>query len=359
MRHSQTGLSILRGVDEHEVDEVDVSLLDALHVHPRATFAQLGAALEISPVTAARRWHRLSASGRAWVSSVPGPRLALVCAVYEAEARPGRTEEVGLALAAIPQVASVYVTDGSFDLHSLVFAGDMHTLGELLVDVLPRIGGTVRTRAHMGLAWFSGVRWRLGAISGGQRRSVADDDADDRRGHRTLTFQEADHALYLALQHDGRAGYRDLARDLDTSEQLVRRRLTSLVRRGMLSFRTDFARGEGGWPAELVLWLGVPHEQLDLVGTEIADWPQTRVCLSAVGAANLLVMAQVHQLADLGQLLDRIRATFPAVTLHDQRVVLRPLKSWGRLQDRAGHAVGVVPVDPWAVSKTIVADGPA
>jgi DNA-binding Lrp family transcriptional regulator len=334
----------------HEVDEVDVSLLDALHVNPRASFAQLGSALEISAVTAARRWHRLSASGRAWVSSAPGPRLAVVCAVYEAEAKPGRTADVGRALAAIPLVGSVYVTDGPFDLHSMVFAGDMNALGSLLVDVLPRIGGMVRARAHVGLEWFSGVRWRLGAISSGQERSVADEDAgsDRRRADRTRVLSDADHALYLALQHDGRAGYRDLARELGTSEHLVRRRLTSLTRRGMVSFRTDFARGEGGWPAELVLWLAVPHEDLERAGAEIGTWPETRICLSAVGSANLLVMAQVHQLADLGQILGRIRIRFPAVALRDQRVVLRPLKSWGRLQDRAGHAIGVVPVDPWA-----------
>jgi DNA-binding Lrp family transcriptional regulator len=344
----------------HEVDEVDVSLLDALHVNPRASFAQLGSALEISAVTAARRWHRLSASGRAWVSSAPGPQLALVCAVYEAESRPGLTQEVGRALAAVPQVGSVYVTDGPFDLHSLVFARDMDALGSLLVDVLPRVGGMARARAHVGLEWFSGVRWRLGAISNGQERSVADEDAgsDRRRAHRTRVFDDADHALYLALQHDGRASYRDLARDLGTSEHLIRRRLTSLVRRGMVSFRTDFARGEGGWPAELVLWLAVPQEHLEWAGTEIGTWPQTRICLSAVGSANLMVMAQVHQLADLGEILERIRVSFPAVVVRDQRVVLRPLKSWGRLQDRAGHATGVVPVDPWAPVPSI-SDDPA
>ena len=336
-----------------EIDEVDVSLLDALHVNPRASFAQLGSALEISAATAARRWHRLSTSGRGWVSSVPGPRLALVGAVYQAEAKPGRTEEVGRALAAVPQVASVYVTDGSFDVHSLVFASDMNALGSLLVDTLPRLGGTVRTRAKVVIDWFSGVRWRLGAISSGQERSVADDDAGaDRRARRTRTFEGTDHALYLALQHDGRAGYRDLARDLGMPEHVARRRLTSLVRAGVVSFRTDFARGEGGWPSEMVLWLAVPHEQLERAGVDIGAWPETRICVSTVGSANLLVMAQVHQLGDLGRILGRIRIAFPAAVVRAQRVVLRPLKSWGRLLDPTGCSVGVVPVDPWAPVST-------
>ncbi|HEY4024930.1 MAG TPA: Lrp/AsnC family transcriptional regulator [Candidatus Dormibacteraeota bacterium] len=337
---------------KYSIDEVDVALLDALHVNPRASFERLGTALGITPVTAARRWRRLAASGRAWVSSVPGPRLAMTAAVCEIEACPGRAESVGRALAALPQVASVYLTDGEFGVHAMVFADDMTSLSMLLLDEIPRVPGVIRGRSHIGVEWFSGVRWRLGAISSDQQRSVTGAEAgeDRNRGSRTRVFDAPEHALYLALQHDGRASFRDLARALDTPEHQVRRRMASLVRRGMLSFRTDFARGEGGWPAELVLWLAVPCDQLEQVGLELGGWPETRVCMSTVGTANVLLMAQVHQLSDLGRILERLRTAFHAVRVCDQRVVLRPLKSWGRLLDPAGHATGVVPVDPWAPS---------
>jgi hypothetical protein len=43
-----------------------------------------------------------------------------------------------------------------------------------------------------------------------------------------------------------------------------------------------------------------------------------------------------------------VHRTFPTATVADQRLVLRPCKSWGRLLDTAGHATGVVPVDLWA-----------
>ena len=64
------------------VDEADVVLLDALHANPRVSFERLGPVLGISPVTAARRWQKLSESGAAWVSSVPGPQLALLATAY-------------------------------------------------------------------------------------------------------------------------------------------------------------------------------------------------------------------------------------------------------------------------------------
>jgi len=106
-----------RAAAEHvrDVDELDMALLDAMHVSPRASFEQLGAVLGISPVTAARRWRRLAGTRRAWVSSAPGPRLAMAAAIYEVECSPGRAIGVGRTLAALPQVASVYLTAGTFD----------------------------------------------------------------------------------------------------------------------------------------------------------------------------------------------------------------------------------------------------
>jgi DNA-binding Lrp family transcriptional regulator len=331
------------------VDEIDVQLLDALHANPRVSFERLGPVLGIAPVTAARRWQRLVDSGRAWVSSVPGPQLALVGAVYEVRPMPGRMLDVARSLAAAPQVISVYATDGALALHTLVLAGDMASLSALLVDGLQQMPGVADVTARVGLQWYSGVHWRLGAIDPSQQRAVADESNPGRRKvRRDRALDPADRALFVALQRDGRARHRDLARELGMPEHLVRRRIDALVRRGMLGFRTDFTRREGGWPAEFVLWLSVPRNALDRGGDEIARWPETRICMSTVGSANLMVMAQVHQTGDLATILARIDTALPDATVVDQRLVLRAFKSWGRLLDEAGHAVDVVPVDPWA-----------
>ncbi|GAB2539962.1 Lrp/AsnC family transcriptional regulator [Nocardia heshunensis] len=333
------------------LDEVDLMLLDALHANPRGSFERLGPALGISAATAARRWQRLSESGRAWVSSVPGPQVALVGAVCEVRAQPGQAVQVAAGLAALPQVISVYGTDGDFDLHTLVLCDSPATLGTLLLENLPAVTGIARVRSTVALQWFSGIHWRLGAIDSDQQRSILDENGSEpRKPVRDRTFEPADRALFLALQHDGRARYRDLARDLDTTDHLVRRHLDALTRRGMLAFRTDFTRGAGGWPTEYVLWLSVPHPDLPTAGTEIASWPETRICLSTVGRTNLMLMAQVHRPADLTTILDRITTALPTATVHDQRLVLRPFKSWGRLLTPTGHATGIVPVDPWAAT---------
>jgi DNA-binding Lrp family transcriptional regulator len=333
-----------------DVDELELALLDAMHVNPRASFEQLGTVLEVSAVTAARRWQRLTRDRRAWVSSVPGPRSAMAAAIYEVECSPGRTDGVGRVLAALPQVASVYLTAGTFDIAALVVAPGMSALSELLLDRLSVIPGISRVRSSIVTNWYSDVRWRLGAISTSQELSVRGEDAARDRASepRTLRFDQEDRELYLALQHDGRARYVDLAETLGTSEQLVKRRLGRLTGTGMLAFRTDFTRTDGGWPTQLVLWLLVPDDRLAEVATEIAQWRETRICASALGPANLLVKLQLHRLDDVEPLFARIRDTLPAATVADRRLVLRPVKSWGRLLDAEGRCEQVVPVDLWA-----------
>ncbi len=57
-------------VQESDVlDELDLSLINTLQLGPRAPWAQIGAALGVDPVTAARRWSRLVESGSAWVTA--------------------------------------------------------------------------------------------------------------------------------------------------------------------------------------------------------------------------------------------------------------------------------------------------
>jgi hypothetical protein len=59
---------------------------------------------------------------------------------------------------------------------------------------------------------------------------VCDADTDYGRAAmpRTLHFDDADLALYLALKRDGRARYHDLARETVAFEYLVKRRLIRL-----------------------------------------------------------------------------------------------------------------------------------
>lgn len=335
-------------VERQGIDEDDVALIDALHVSPRASFEQLGATLDLSAVTVGRRWRRLTRDGAAWISSAPGPAMPLAGAVVDVTCAAGQVAEVARALAENPRVASVHLTSGSWDLFALVVAQDFAAMSALLVDDLAPTPGIHATRARPIMELFSGAHWRLGAIG----PNAAHELSAGRPEHHTLqTAREPDafdKALYQALQVDGRMSLRDLAKRLGGSEPAVKRRLDHLTRSGMLTFRTDFVRFAGGWHLYVALSLRVPDELLYETGRDIARWPETRVCAAVAGAANLFVTAQLHDLRALEPLLRRIRATSPGIEIDDRQIVLRSIKSWGRLLTPDGHAIDVVPVNPWA-----------
>ncbi|WP_197508788.1 Lrp/AsnC family transcriptional regulator [Mycobacterium sp. 1081908.1] len=327
-------------------DELDLALLDALHTNPRATFDDLGRVLGISGPTVARRWRKLATAGLAWVSSAFGPAMSLVGGLLLAECEPGAAPSVAKQLASVPQVFSVHITTGRYNVYALVLAADDMRLAHLLVDALPRTVGIRAVETASVVHLFSGVDWRLGAISAAQTKEVAKPAGPSV----PRQFDDFDRQIYLALQSDGRMSYRDLAANVGTTELVARRRTQLLVRSQTLTFRTDFARAAAGWPISVVLLLRVDADvAVADVGRELAAWPEIRVCAAVLGGdAQLFVTVQVHHLSAMEGIFSRLREACPGLVVLTSRVVQRPVKSYGRLLTTDGFAAGIVPVDPWA-----------
>ena len=281
------------------------------------------------------------------MSSAVGPRLPVKAALFEAECKPGAAQSVAAQFAARPHVFSVNITTGQDNLYALLVAADQPLLSELVVDTLPTIAGLHRVRSSLITQLFSGTRWRLGGLSSGQVRAVTPEPATTGQMHE---FEEFDRELFLALQCDGRLSFRDLAAAVGRSEPTVRRRVSLLTRTGLLAFRTDFARVEAGWLTGVALKLRVAGSGVGAVGRTLVQYPETRFCVATTGggAANLFVTMQLHKLSALDAVIHRLSAEFPTVAVLDTRVVLRSVKSWGRLLGPDGRAQEVVPVDLWA-----------
>jgi DNA-binding Lrp family transcriptional regulator len=268
-------------------------------------------------------------------------------ALFEAECQPGAAQAVASEFALIPQVFSVNITTGKDNLYALVVAANQPLLAELVVDTLPAVAGLNRVQSALITNLFSDARWRLGGLSPGQVRAVTPESAKTNPAHE---FDEFDRELFLALQRDGRLSFRDLGALVGRPEPTVRRRLGLLTNSGMLVFRTDFARVEAGWPTALALKVSVTGSAVTAVGRTLVRYPETRFCVAVIGggAANLFVTMQLHNVSDLDPVIHRLSAEHPGVAVLDTRVVLRSVKSWGRLLGLDGRAQHVVPVDLWA-----------
>ena len=337
------------------IDELDLALVDALRVDPRAPWSRLAGPLGVDPATLSRRWSRLTGSGDAWVTSYPSTdRLGYgLTALVEVECRADRVTAVAERLSGDPQTASIEIVTGSADLLLTVGAVDPAMLTGYVLDRVAKVPGVLRTRTSLVERTVrEGSRWREGALDPLQREAIAlsrSPAAPVRApgpgpGHRIV----ADRSLLAALGEDGRMPYAELSERTGLPASTVRRRLAELRDTGRLVLRCDASPRLTGHPISTLLWLELPADRLEQVSAWFAAVPQVRMCAVVLGAANLAAYVLVRHLADLRRLEEQLGRRFPEARVRERQLTLRTVKLVGRLLDADGRACGYVPLDPWA-----------
>ncbi|WP_137723126.1 Lrp/AsnC family transcriptional regulator [Prescottella subtropica] len=326
------------------LDETDLRLVNALQFEPRASWTTVGAALGIDPVTAARRWAHLVASGSAWVTAHPaGPQTA---ALVEVECVAGATRDTAEQLSRRPHVLTVEHASGAYGLLLTVSVADVGTLSQLLLDI-ESMTGIRSTRSNLVIRPFAlGGDWQVRALDVDQRGRLT---ASSRRGRSSLHPLDAtDRKLMACLFEDGRASLTDLAERLGCSVSTARRRLDALLGRNAL-LRCDIAQPLSGWPMSVSMWARVPADDCDDVGRRLVALPETRACLALTGApANLYHSVWVRSLGDVHRVEATLRRTAPTLDIVGRTVTLRTFKRMGRILDEYGRSVETVPMDVWA-----------
>lgn len=332
---------------ERTLSEVDLAfvdaLVDALQVNPRVSWAAVGQALDISTVSAARRWRALEADGRAWTSITMGPALSQG-AVVQFACRPKDANRAVARLCELPFVFTVGRATGDFDLWALVSAPSAEALAHVILDVLPAEVPAVRVRSHAYERVYGGPRWRLSVLDRQQAEQLRE---DARRPLRREPPSSLDRRLFAALGVDGRRSWSSLAGELGIAPQSVRRHLERLERRGLVTFRTDLAPPLAGWNLAAMLWLVVDEADALMVGRDLGGWSETRFCASTASRTNLLLIVGLRGIGQLDDLLHRLATAHPSTQVVDRQLVLRFAKVHGRVLGPDGRAARVVPVDPW------------
>ncbi|MFI6931882.1 Lrp/AsnC family transcriptional regulator [Streptomyces sp. NPDC050287] len=331
-----------------ELDELDRGVVHALQIHPRAPWKLVGEVLGVNPVTAARRWHRLNEAGLAWVTAYP--RLSdsriVVTGVVEVDAEPGVAGDVARHLAADPAVANIKLTAGGRDLVASVQARDLDELAHLTTLLFQRTPGVRATRTHISTGVpTEGSRWRLRSLDATQSARV---EAAFATSLRPAPAAEADwdgldERLLELLSTDGRMSSRDLSAATDASLTTVRRRLQSLLA-SRVSLRCDLARPLSGWPLSAVYFASVPAQYLEETSRVLSGVREVRSCMIAAGPHNLVIDVWLRALRDVHAFEAHLSRQLPRLTVADRSVVLRTVKHMGRLLDRDGRCVGVVPL---------------
>ncbi|MGV2915880.1 Lrp/AsnC family transcriptional regulator [Streptomyces alfalfae] len=327
--------------------ELDLALVDALQSAPRATWTQLGRALDIDATTASRRWDRLRSQGLAWVTAYERPHTATV-AFVEVRCTPQRFDAVSRALAQLPWVISVEEVAGDFDLLLAVTAADLHSLGRAVHGTIGGLRGVRSTHTRLGLTVFSeGGDWRTHAIPSGSRALLPESRGATRFTYSTHTQTRRtphDHALRAALGNDGRMSYKDLGAVIGVSEYTARRRLLRMLRDREITLRCDLAHPLAGYRTSVLYRAAVPHQYLEHTGAALARTDQVRLSISVSGPYNLFVMAWLHDLNGISPFEALLAERFPHLQVHDRTIALHTPKRMGWLLAPDGRALRYVPL---------------
>src|SRR5690606_38335464 len=148
--------------------EVDLAIVHALQVAPRASWQRIGAVIGLDPATAARRWARLEEQRVAWLTIWPAPEsLAeqLDAALLRLRCSPGTGRGVAVAAGEAPWVATVDVTVGSCDVVALVLAPGLSSLQRRIETVGALQGVRRRSASALGAVHADDTQWQLQVLS--------------------------------------------------------------------------------------------------------------------------------------------------------------------------------------------------
>jgi DNA-binding Lrp family transcriptional regulator len=335
------------------IDELDLALVDALRLDPRASWSRLSGPLGVDPATLSRRWSRLAAAGDAWVTCYPSTdRLGYgLTALVEVECRADQVAAVADRLAMDPQTPTVEVVSGGADLLLTVGAVDQAGLTGYVLDRIGAVPGVLRTRTSLVERTVrEGSRWHDGALDREQREAIAPGSGPGVGGGAAGAGRQIveDRSLLAALGEDGRMPYAELAQRTGLPATTVRRRLAELRESGRLVLRCDASPRLAGSPIGMLLWLELPADRLEEAARWVAELPQARMCGVTVGPANLVGYLLVRRLSEFRRLELELVHRFPDARVRERQLTLRTVKLVGRLLDREGRSVGYVPIDPWS-----------
>lgn len=321
------------------MDQLDEQIVRALQLAPRAPFARIAAALDVSEQTVARRYRALQRAGVLRVIAVVDPTaLGESDWIIRIQTRPDATLDLGRALAQRRDIAWVSVSAGGSELVCAVRSHSQQQRERLLLDRLPRTAAVLDLSAAVVMRRFVGGSasdW-LGVqhvLSSEQRQKITAEEPARRPPQGGTTLISSDYSMLAVLARDGRAPIGTLARAAELSPGRAARRLDALLRSGAVYLDVDLAGGALGFPTSAYLWLTVPPAQLHSVCLALSRHEQAPFVAAITGRTNVIMSVTTRSLDDLYRYVTEQIGTIDGVLALEVSPVLRRLKQAGTLVD--------------------------
>jgi DNA-binding Lrp family transcriptional regulator len=319
--------------NEVKATELDRRIVGALQLNGRASWGAVARHVGASESTVLRRAAQLTESRQLRVIAVLDVlRCGLgVPVITRLRCRPGSAAGVAEALAARPEVRYATVLAGSADCSAEFVLPSYGDIARLQRDGFPAAEDVRDAETFAVMRTFtSNHDWDSGALS---PEAVAELRGGDVRPFEEQHWErppeqldELDLAICAALGEDGRLPFKEVSRQVGTSESTVARRVDSLVRRGCLRFRTLAEPAVFGYALEFMLWLSVVPGELDRAGQQLAAHPGTKYLSATTGRFNLVGQIVLRHYAELYRHTTDVVGALPGLREADVTLQVSTLK---------------------------------
>lgn len=333
-------------MQEYLPDSLDLRVVHALEVEPRASWAAVAAVVGADPATVSRRWRRLEEQGLAWCTGVVDGELGEGdMALVEIECVPALRDETATALVEDPEVMILDLTVGGRDLMATVRSPGNRELMDYVLSRLSLLPGVRSVHTHLfAERILDARRWRLRALTDDEVARVPPPAPPRRRSMRTVA-DPLRSVIRRELAADGRRPAARIAEVAGVSPQRVLDAIATLRADGQLYLRTDITRGLSQWPIYAWFFLAVPPESMPQVRATMLKVPEVRLAAICASRYNLIVAVWLRSIKDIHLFEVALARSLPGVEVLDRSMVVRIHKHMGRVLDERERATGrVIPL---------------
>lgn len=313
---------------EITLDDLDMQVIHALQVDPRASWSAIAPLIGSDEVTLARRWSRIASSGVAWQTAMDDRHPS--SAIVEVSCEPGASVETADAAAADPRILSIDLTSGRRDLVLTVTASDPVDLAEYAIEQAGRLPGVRSVQTHVVNTTFKvGAHWTVRALSDALASRVPRPRPPRRASAKTVPSPMAA-AICDALSGDVRMSYAHLGERVGISPQRAADYLARLRADGGLVLRTDVADAYSSWPVVCWYFVQAPTQTIQAARDLFLRLPELQLAVAASGPHNLIIAGSARSIPDILERESALEATLPGARIADRSLVLRAHKRLGR-----------------------------
>ncbi|MGO4859293.1 Lrp/AsnC family transcriptional regulator [Arthrobacter sp. 2MCAF14] len=329
------------------ISEIDLEIVNALQINPRADWSRVGDVLGLSGPTVARRWSSLAEQGLAWITPAPGPRYLSAgwSAFISLSSLPSQNEALVQKLCAEPAFGTVSLVSGSHDLFVDCFASSHEELMDIVTGSFAGLPGvTHREVVFVTKLYRQASDWRSGTLEPARARLLS---AEPLPAPTAYSPDRLDASLLEELAKDGRASWAELGAACGVSPQTARRRVERFLASGYMTLRCDTSVSAQQGLREVSLILNVPARHVDAVGRYFAALPNCRLSAQVLGAQNLLVTLWVRDYLEVQGHERELAERAPRSAVISRQAVVRNYKRLGHVLDESGRSRSVVPLPLW------------